>query len=99
MEPFLYRGTPSAALQSSGTDPSSSDFLYILHNGNRISSKYLRYFCHPNSIYHVCILIVSMNRWFPHHQRHLYTWKSPGDSVRNQIDYITMNKRFRNAVT
>ena len=40
-----------------------------------------------------------MNTWFQHHQRHLYTWKSPGDGVRNQIDYITMNKMFRNAIT
>ena len=40
-----------------------------------------------------------MNTWFQHHQCHLYTWKSPGDRVRNQIDYITMNKRFRNAIT
>ena len=42
---------------------------------------------------------VIMNTWFQHHQRHLYTWKSPGDGVRNQIDYITLNKRFRNAIT
>ena len=42
---------------------------------------------------------VIMNTWFQHHQRHLYTWKSQGDGVRNQIDYITMNKRFRNAIT
>ena len=42
---------------------------------------------------------VIMNTWFQHHQRHLYTWKSPGDRVRNQIDFITMNKRFRNAIT
>ena len=42
-----------------------------------------------------------MNMWFQHHQRHshLYTWESPGDGVRNQIDYITMNKRFRDAIT
>ena len=40
-----------------------------------------------------------MNTWFQHHQRHLYTWKSPGDGIRYQIDYITMNKRFRNAIT
>ena len=40
-----------------------------------------------------------MNTWFQHHHRHLYTWKSPGDGVRNHIDYITMNKRFRNAIT
>ena len=42
---------------------------------------------------------VIMDTWFQHHQRHLYIWKSPGDGVRNQIYYITMNKRFRNAIT
>ncbi len=41
---------------------------------------------------------VIMNTWFQHHKRHLYTWKSPGDGVRNQIDYITINKRFRNSI-
>ncbi len=41
---------------------------------------------------------VIMNTWFQHHQRHLYTWKSPGDVVRNQIDYITINRRFRNSI-
>ena len=40
-----------------------------------------------------------INTWLQHHQRHLYNWKSPGDGVRNEIDYITMNKRFRNAIT
>ena len=42
---------------------------------------------------------VIMTMWFQHHQHHLYTWKSPGDGVRNQIDYITLNKRFCNAIT
>ena len=41
---------------------------------------------------------VIMNTWFQHHKRYLYTWKSPGDGVRNQIDYITINKRFRNSI-
>ena len=41
---------------------------------------------------------VIINIWFQHHKRHLYTWKSPGDGVRNQIDYITINKRFRNSI-
>ena len=41
---------------------------------------------------------VIMNTWFQHHKRHLYIWKSPGDGVRNQIDYITTNKRFRNSI-
>ena len=40
-----------------------------------------------------------MNTWFKHHPRFLWTWKSPGDYCRNQIDYITINHRFRNSVT
>ena len=39
-----------------------------------------------------------MNTCFRHHQRHLYTWKSQGDRVRNQIDYITINIRLRNSI-
>ena len=40
-----------------------------------------------------------LNTWFQHHQRHLYTWKSPGNGTRNQVDYITINERFCNSVT
>ena len=42
---------------------------------------------------------VILNTWFRQHPRFLWTWKSPGDRYRNQIDYITVNSRFRNAVT
>ena len=42
---------------------------------------------------------VITNTWFKQHPKNLWTWKSPVDRVRNQIDYITINKRFRNAVT
>ena len=38
------------------------------------------------------------NTWFENHPRRCWTWKSPGDRVRNQIDYILVPKRFRNAV-
>ena len=41
---------------------------------------------------------VIMHTWFQHHQRHFYTWKSPGDCVRNQNDYITINRKFRNSI-
>ena len=37
------------------------------------------------------------NTWFRHHPRRLWTWSSPGDRFRNQIDYITINTRFRNS--
>ena len=43
--------------------------------------------------------LVILNTWFRHHPRKLWTWRSPGDHYRNQIDYITINKRFRNIVT
>ena len=42
---------------------------------------------------------IIMNTFFRHHTRHLYTWKRPGDRVRNQIDYITVNRRFRNSIS
>ena len=38
------------------------------------------------------------NTWFQHPKRRLYTWKSPGDLHRNQIDFILVNQRFRNTV-
>lgn len=50
-------------------------------------------FCEEND------LVVS-NTWFQLPARRLYTWKSPQDKpghiVRNQIDFILINKRFRN---
>ena len=30
--------------------------------------------------------------------RRLWTWKSPGDNMRNQIDYVIMKTRFRNSL-
>ena len=42
---------------------------------------------------------VELNTWFRQHPRFLWTWKSPDDRCRNQIDYKTVNGRFRNAVT
>ena len=35
---------------------------------------------------------------FQHKPRHLYTWKSPGDICRNQIDFIMVKERFRNCI-
>ena len=39
-----------------------------------------------------------MNTWFKQRERHLYTWKSPRDLYRNQIDYLIINRRYRNSV-
>ena len=38
------------------------------------------------------------NTNFQQPARRLYTWKSPGDIYRNQIDYIMTRRRFRNSV-
>ena len=38
------------------------------------------------------------NTFFEHPARKLYTWKSPGDVHRNQIDFIMIRKRFRNSL-
>lgn len=40
-----------------------------------------------------------MNTWFKHHPRRLYTWRSPGDRTRNQIDYILINRRWKSSIT
>ena len=41
---------------------------------------------------------VIMNTWFEHHMKNLYTWKSPGNTCRNQIDYIMIDELFRKAI-
>ena len=38
------------------------------------------------------------NTHFQQPERRLYTWKSPGDIYRNQIDYIMVRRRFSNSV-
>ena len=35
---------------------------------------------------------------FPHHPRILYTWRSPGERTRNQIDYIVVKRRWRTSL-
>ncbi|GFO16493.1 craniofacial development protein 2-like protein [Plakobranchus ocellatus] len=42
--------------------------------------------------------LVVCNTWFEQPVRRKWTWKSPGDGSRNQIDYILTNERFRNAI-
>ena len=38
------------------------------------------------------------NTLFQHHPRRLWTWMSPGDRVRNQIDYIMIGRRWRSSL-
>ena len=48
-------------------------------------------FCEENKL-------VIMNTFFKQHPRRLYTWKSPGDGYRNQIDYLMINERYKNSI-
>ena len=48
-------------------------------------------FCEENNL-------ILTNTWYQHPARKLYTWKSPGDVRRNQIDYIMINQTFRKAI-
>ena len=41
---------------------------------------------------------VITNTLFEEHPRRRWTWKSPDGETKNQIDFITINRRFRNAV-
>jgi len=47
--------------------------------------------------------IVVLNTFFRLPPRRLYTWKSPADKleqiIRNQIDFMMVNRRFRNSIT
>ena len=39
-----------------------------------------------------------MNTFFKQHPRQLYTWKSPGDGYKNQIDYLVINEWYKNSI-
>lgn len=39
-----------------------------------------------------------MNTLIKRLPQRIYNWKSPGDGIRNGIDYIIVNRSFRNAV-
>ena len=42
--------------------------------------------------------LIVINIWFKQHKRRLFTWTSPDAQTKNQIDYILVNQRYRNAV-
>ena len=41
---------------------------------------------------------IIMNTWFTKQPIKLWTWNSPDGITKNQIDYITVNRRYRNTV-
>ena len=48
--------------------------------------------CHEQNL---CIT----NTWFKKSEEKLWTWKSPDDQTRNQIDFILVPQKFRNTIT
>ena len=48
-------------------------------------------FCQENTL-------VIANTLFQQHKRRLYTWPSPDDQHRNQIDYILCSQRWRSSI-
>jgi len=42
--------------------------------------------------------LIITNTHFQHHKRRRYTWQSPGDIRRAQIDYILVRGRYKNQV-
>ena len=48
-------------------------------------------FCQENAL-------VIVNTFFQQHKRRLYTWTSPDDQHRNQIDYILCSQRWRSSI-
>ena len=42
--------------------------------------------------------LVIANMLFKQHKRRLYTWTSPDDQYRNQIDYILCSQRWRSSI-
>ena len=57
-------------------------------NGERVVE-----FCKRHNLF-------ATNTWFQQKRSAQWTWKSPGevDSVKNQIDYVLVDKRFRNGI-
>lgn len=49
-------------------------------------------FCHENNLF-VC------NTWFQQKEASRHTWISPDGGTKNQIDFVCVNKRYRNAIT
>jgi len=42
--------------------------------------------------------LIVTNTWFQQEKRRRYTWKSPGDGARYQLDYIMVRQRYRNSI-
>ena len=85
--PFHYRDW-TAKLGSQETPGVTGKFGLGVWNeaGQRLIE-----FCQENAL-------VIANTLFQQHKRRLYTWTSPDEQHRNQIDYILCSQRWRSSV-
>ena len=81
-------GDLNAKVGKEGQNPTTGKFGLgeINERGRRLVD-----FCTENNL-------IITNTFYQHHPRNLYTWKSPGDIYRNQIDYIMIDQPHKNAV-
>ena len=79
-----------AGAWASAPDGSSRWSLGQLGMQNEAGQRLIE-FCQENAL-------VIANALFQQHKRRLYTWTSPDDQHRNQIDYILCSQRWRNSI-
>ena len=63
---------------------------FCLGNGNERGERLIEFA--ETHDFRIC------NTWFQQPKRRLYTWISPGDRTRNQIDFILIRTRYKNIV-
>ena len=63
---------------------------YRLGEANDAGERF-REFCEEQEL-------VLVNTWFKKHPIRLYTWKSPDGKIRNQIDYIAIDQKWKTSV-
>ena len=64
--------------------------MQILGVQNKAGQRLIE-FCQEN-------ILVIANTLFQQHKRRLYTWTSPNDQYRNQIDYTLCSQRWRSCI-
>ncbi|XP_045466612.1 craniofacial development protein 2-like [Harmonia axyridis] len=89
----VIMGDINAKIGRGKEDPNFGEFGLVIRNDR--GDRFKR-FCNENNL-------IIANTFFDLPERRLYTWTSPAHTqdkiVRNQIDYICKNMRFRNSMT
>ena len=70
------------------------------HWGACAAERCLEHYGKPTAIAELCQAnnLILTNTLFCHHRRNRYTWISPDNNTRNQIDYIAVNKQWASSI-